>query len=224
ILRLPWRRPVWITSGALPGDAATFAWSLATRFLAAVPPGTTGIEVIDPSGLSGARWVGTLDPLAVERVFGGGVAAGPAAGERIRRLLDLADLRRIGGEGDENDPAGPWAGGPPVRLVLVFDAATALEDPEDGDRLARLVEDGPPAGLPVILVESGEAATESVRTLRVRQACHNLPSAEDVIDDPWVAVDWTLIPDLLPDAAEAVRAPALAAHVAVTHARTVAGA
>src|SRR5690606_4894404 len=44
VLRLPWRRGVWISRGAVPGDSAAYAWSLVTRFLAAVPPGLAGLE------------------------------------------------------------------------------------------------------------------------------------------------------------------------------------
>lgn len=222
ILRVPWRRPVWVSSGTMPGDAAAFAWSLVTRFLAAFPPGTVGIEVLDAYGSSGAGWANSFDAAAVHHVLGGGVATGHAAGERLRRLLDLVDLRRIGV--DDADPGSPLAVGPPVRLVVVFDAATALADSDDADRLLRLVEDGPLAGMPVILVGTGELAAESARTLRVRQACHNLPSGEDMIHDPWVGTGWIITPDVLPDVGDGSRPPALFTHVAVAHARAAAGA
>ncbi|RKS76932.1 stress response protein SCP2 [Actinomadura pelletieri DSM 43383] len=219
VLRLPWRRGVWIAPGAMPGDAAAYAWSLVTRFLAAVPPGLAGLEVIDTSGLSGAGWLREFDPVTSVRLLGGGVASGPAATERLRRLLDLVDLRRIGGPDDEaaNGPAD----GPPVRLVVILDAGAAL-DGEEAHQILRLVEDGPLVGVPVLLVETDTPATDSVRTIRVRQSCNSLPSSEGTIGDSWVGTDWTLTPDVLPDAADTTKPPALFAHVLGVHARALA--
>ncbi|URM94055.1 TerD family protein [Actinomadura madurae] len=218
VLRLPWRRAMWISRGVMPGDAAAYAWSLATRFLAAVPPGVLGLEVIDAAGLSGAGWLHGFDPATCARLLGGGVATGPHAAERLRRLLDLVDLRRIGGA--EESLAGPM-GGPPVRLVMILDAGAALAG-EDADRLLRLVEDGPLVGVPVLLVETDTPASESVRAMRVRQSCNNLPSGEDAIGDSWVGVDWTLTPEVLPDAGDGTRPPALFTHVLGAHARSIA--
>jgi hypothetical protein len=157
----------------------------------------------------------------VTHLLGGGVATGPAATDRLNRLLDLVDLRRVGA--DETELPGSLTSGPPVRLVVVFDTGAALSDSGDADRLLRLVEDGPLVGVPVMLVETDSAVTESVRMLRVRQSCHNLPSSEGVIADPWVGADWTVTPDVLPDAGGGTRAPALFAHILGTHARAVAG-
>lgn len=206
VLRVPWRRAVWISRGTMPGDAAAYAWSLVTRFLAAVPPGLVGLEVIDATGLSGAGWLNTL---AAARLPGGGVATGPAAAERLRRLLDLVDLRRIGGP--EGDPAGPGAE-PQVRLVVIMDAGAAVEG-EQAHQLLRLVEDGPLVGVPVLLVETDTPAPDSVRAVRILQSCNTLPSSQGTVGDSWVGMDWTLTPDVLPDAANATRPPALLAHV-----------
>ncbi|MEW2359430.1 TerD family protein [Spirillospora sp. NPDC029432] len=216
VLRVPWRRAVWIARGTVPGDAAAYAWSLVTRFLAAVPPGLAGLEVIDAVGLSGAGWLNALDPAGGARLLGGGVATGPAAADRLRRLLDLVDLRRIGGP--DGDPA---AGGPPVRLVVIMDAGAAL-DGEDAHRLLRLVEDGPLVGVPVLLVETDTPVGDSVRAIRIQQSCNNLPSGQGSVGDSWVGMDWTLTPDVLPDGGDGTRAPALLAHVLDAHARTIA--
>ncbi|GLZ09029.1 hypothetical protein Acsp03_64950 [Actinomadura sp. NBRC 104412] len=219
VLPVPWRRGVWISRGTVPGDAAAYAWSLVTRFLAAVPPGLAGLEVIDAARLSGAGWLNTLDPVIGGMLLGGGVATGPAAAERLRRLLDLVDLRRIGGpEGDA--PSGP-GGGPPVRLVVIMDAGAAL-DGDDAHHLLRLVEDGPLVGVPVMLVETDTPAAESVRALRIRQSCNNLPSSEGTVGDSWVGIDWTLTPEVLPDGGDGTRPPALLTHVLDAHARTIA--
>ncbi|MEU8799431.1 TerD family protein [Spirillospora sp. NPDC048819] len=217
VLRVPWRRGVWISTGIMPGDSAAFAWSLVTRFLAAVPPGVAGLEVIDAAGLSGAGWLHGFDPVTSARLLGGGVATGPAAAERLRHLLDLVDLRRIGGQ-DEDMLSGA---GPPVRLVVILDAGAAVAG-EQADRLLRLVEDGPLVGIPVLLVETDTPAAESVRAMRIRQSCNNLSSSEGAIADSWVGADWTLTPEVLPDAAGGARAPALFAHVLGAHARTIA--
>jgi hypothetical protein len=216
VLRVPWRSGVWISRGTVPGDSAAYAWSLATRFLAAVPPGLAGLEVIDASGLSGAGWVHGLDPAAGSALLGGGVAVGPAADQRLRRLLDLVDLRRIGGDDDA-----AFGDGPPVRLVMILDAGAAL-DGDQAHQILRLVEDGPLVGVPVLLVETDTPAAESVRALRIRQSCSNLPSSEGSISDGWVGTDWTLTPDVLPDTAGGTRAPALFTHVLGAHARTIA--
>lgn len=212
VLRLPLRRAVWISRGTMPGDSAAYAWSLVTRFLAAVPPGLAGLEVIDAAGLSGAGWLHGFDPSTTARLLGGGVATGPAAAERLRRLLDLVDLRRIGGD---DAPAA----GPPLRVVVVLDAGAAL-DGEEAHHLLRLVEDGPLVGVPVLLVETDTPAADSVRTMRVRQSCNDLPSSEGSIGDSWVGAEWTLTPDVLPDTVGGTRAPALFAHVLGIHART----
>ncbi|MFC5747668.1 TerD family protein [Actinomadura rugatobispora] len=219
LLPVPWRRGVWISRGTLPGDAAAYAWSLVTRFLAAVPPGLVGLEVIDAVGLSGAGWLDSLDPTGRAGLLGGGVATGPAAAERLRRLLDLVDLRRIGGS--DGGPASGPGGGPPVRLVVIMDAGAAL-DGEDADRLLRLVEDGPLVGVPVLLVETDTAAAESVRAIRIRQSCNNLPSGQGSVGDSWVGMDWTLTPEVLPDGGDGSRAPSLLAHVLGAHARATA--
>ncbi|MFI0404455.1 TerD family protein [Actinomadura sp. 3N508] len=220
VLRLPWRRGVWLSQGTMPGDSAAYAWSLVTRFLAAVPPGLVGLEVIDAAGLSGAGWLHGFDPTVSARLLGGGVATGPAAAERLRRLLDLVDLRRVGGGQDGELPSG-LAEGPPVRLAVILDAGAAL-DGEDAHHLLRLVEDGPLVGVPVLMVETDTPAAETVRAIRVRQSCNNLPSSEGTIADSWVGTDWTLIPDVLPDAGDGSRAPALFAHVLGVHARALA--
>ncbi|GAA4231786.1 hypothetical protein GCM10022254_29980 [Actinomadura meridiana] len=219
VLRLPWRRGVWISQGAMPGDAAAYAWSLVTRFLASVPPGLVGLEVIDAAGLSGAGWLQEFDPVTSALLLGGGIATGPAAAERLRSLLDIVDLRRVGGPDGELPPGA--ADGPPVRLVVLLDAGSALEG-EDAHEILRLVEDGPLVGVPVLLVETDTPAAESVRAERVRQSCNNLPSSEGTIADSWVGTDWTLTPETLPDAAGGTRAPALLAHVLSTHARVLA--
>ncbi len=79
VLRLPWRRAVWISQGTMPGDSAAYAWSLATRFLAAAPPGLVGLEVIDAAYLSGAGW---LQASTRARPPGCSAAASPSAPAR----------------------------------------------------------------------------------------------------------------------------------------------
>ncbi|GAA0554176.1 TerD family protein [Actinomadura livida] len=216
VLRMPWRRGVWVSRGTMPGDSAAYAWSLVTRFLAAVPPGLAGLEVIDAAGLSGAGWLHGFDPVTSARLLGGGVATGPAASERLRRLLDLVDLRRIGG-----DLPAAAAEGPPVRLVVILDAGAAVAG-EEAHHVLRLVEDGPLAGVPVLLVETDTPAAETVRAIRVRQSCNDLPSSEGMIGDSWVGAGWNLTPEVLPDTAAGTRAPALLTHVLTAHARSIA--
>ncbi|MEO5877859.1 MAG: TerD family protein [Streptosporangiaceae bacterium] len=213
ILRMPWRRGVWINRGPAPADSVAVAWSLATRFLAAVPGGFAGLEVIDPTGLSGAGWLHGFPEPIVSGLLGGGVALGNAAGRRLGQLLDLIDLRSVGG--DDEEIAGS---GPPVRLVLIFDVGAALE--EYGDQLIRLIDSGPSVGVPVILVETDTPTDESVRALRIKQASHTLPSSEGNLSDGWVGGDWTLIPDILPDSG-GTRPPLLFSHVLGEHARSM---
>jgi hypothetical protein len=210
---MPWRRGVWINRGTSPNDSIAFAWSLATRFLAAVPAGFAGLEVIDPTGLSGAGWLHSFPPPTVTGLLGGGVALGPGAGQRLSQLIDLIDLRSVGGEDDELA-----AGGPPVRLVLIFDVGAALE--QYGDQLIRLIDGGPSVGVPVIMVETDTPTDESVRALRIKQASHTLPSSEGTLSDGWVGGDWTLIPDVLPDSG-GTKSPVLFTHVISEHVRAI---
>ncbi|GAB2814793.1 hypothetical protein GCM10022221_10840 [Actinocorallia aurea] len=211
ILRVPFGRPVWIDRGTGPGDSAAFAWSLVTRFLAAVPPGAVGLDVIDPTGLAGAGWLNGLPDPSRELLCGGGVAVGPQAGQRLDRLLDLVDLRAVGGEEQMF-----LDGAPPVRLVVVFDVGAALE--EHGDKLIRLAKEGPPLAVPVICVETDTPTEESVRAMRVKMAGSTLPPSGGTLADPWVGGSWTLTPDLLTDGAFD-RPPALLSHVLNAHAR-----
>ncbi|MFI0452364.1 TerD family protein [Actinomadura sp. 6N118] len=218
VLRMPWRRGIWISRGALPGDSLAYAWSLVTRFFAALPPGVAGVEVIDAAGLSGAGWLNDLDPAGPvlrEVLLGGGVASGPAAAERLRRLLDLIDLRGVGADESELPT------GPPIRLAVILDAGSMLEG-DQAHQVLRLVEDGPLVGVPVLLVETDTPAAESVRAMRVRQVCNSLPSTPGSVADSWVGADWTLTPDVLQDAGDGTRAPSLLAHVLGAHARTIA--
>ncbi|GAA2638451.1 TerD family protein [Actinomadura fulvescens] len=218
VLRMPWRRGIWISRGALPGDSIAYAWSLVTRFFAAVPPGVAGVEVIDAAGLAGAGWLNDLDPAGTvlrEVLLGGGVATGPAAAERLGRLLDLIDLRGVGADESELPT------GPPIRLAVILDAGSML-DGDQAHQVLRLVEDGPLVGVPVLLVETDTPASESVRAMRVRQVCNSLPSIPGSVADGWVGADWTLTPDVLQDAGDGTRPPSLLAHVLGAHARTIA--
>ncbi|GAB3691251.1 hypothetical protein GCM10027589_57550 [Actinocorallia lasiicapitis] len=209
VLRMPWRRCLWINEGPLPRDAAAYAWSLVTRFFAAVPPGSSGLDVLDGSGLSGAGWVNSLSPA----LTGGGVAYGPGLSARLDQLLNLIDLRSVGG-----DDTALLAGAPPVRLVVLFDVGAALE--QHGDRIMRLVDEGPAAGVPVICVAGDTATDSSVRAMKIRQSANSLPSAEGTLSDAWVGGDWNLTPDVLTDGS-AQQAPALLAHVLYAHARAI---
>ncbi|WP_106402467.1 TerD family protein [Actinocorallia populi] len=213
ILRMPWRRMVWINRGLTPHEPVAFAWSLVTRFFAAVPPGVCGLDVVDATGMSGAGWIHGLPPATVNLLCGGGVATGRAAADRLGRLVDLVDLRAVGG-----DDTALLPGQPPVRLLVVFDAGAALE--EHGDRLMRLVEDGPRLGVPVICVETETPTDDSVRALRIKQSGHTLPSGEGVLSDAWVGGDWALTPDVLFDGA-GTRPPALLSHVLNVHSRII---
>jgi len=213
ILRMPWRRMVWINRGPTPLEPVAFAWSLVTRFFAAVPAGICGLDVVDVTGMSGAGWLHGLPPATVNLLCGGGVATGHGAADRLRRLIDLIDLRAVGGDDT------PLLGGmPPVRLLVVFDVGAALE--EHGDRLIRLIEEGPGLGVPVICVETETPTDDSVRALRVKQSGHTLPSGEGVLADAWVGGDWTLVPEVLADGA-GPRPAALLAHVLQTHSRII---
>ncbi|MDX6738386.1 TerD family protein [Actinocorallia sp. A-T 12471] len=211
ILRVPFGRPVWIDRGSGPGDAAAFAWSLVTRFLAAVPPGAVALDVIDPTGLSGAGWLNALPEPSRDYLCGGGVAVGPEVGNRLDKLLNLVDLRAVGGEEQMF-----LEGAPPVRLVVVFDVGAALE--EHGDKLIRLAKEGPPLALPVICVETDTPTDESVRAMRIKMSGSTLPPSGGTLSDPWVGGSWTLTPDLLPDGSFD-RPPALLTHVLNAHAR-----
>lgn len=213
VLRVPWRRGVWINRGTLPRDSTAYAWSLVTRFMAAVPPGTAGIDVIDPTGLSGAGWLHGLPPATVATLCGGGVASGHAVGDRLNQLLNLIDLRSVGG--DDHELLGDV---PPVRLVVIFDIGTALE--QHGDRLMRLIDQGPEVGVPVICVETDTPTDESVRALKIKQTSHTLPSIDGILGDAWVGGDWTLTPDVMADAS-GDRPPQLLAHVLDSHTRSI---
>jgi stress response protein SCP2 len=221
ILRLPLFRALWISHGPMPTDSAALAWSLVTRLVAAVPAGSIGVEVIDPSGLGGLGWLHSLPQQVVERVLAGGVAAGPEqAGARLGRLLDLVDLRTIGADED----AAAILGGPALRLVVVDDPIGVTGTDEAlANRLLRLIEDGPAVGVAVLCLDTSGDVDSSVLALRIRQACQGLPSGSgSIVGDPWVRSDWAFEPEVLPDASlvaagAGARAPALLGHVFGAH-------
>ena len=212
VLRQPWSRACWVRRGPLPGDSIAFGWSLITRYLAAAPAGAVAVELLSPGGPAALSWVQGLAPPVVEGVLAGGVSTGPEqVTARIRRLLDLIDLRAIGAGAD----AEPRLGGRPIRLTVLVDPGSVPD--ESFDALLRIAEQGPGLGVPLVCIETDGLVEESLRGLRLRQAGQSLPSGEGSgLGDPWVGSEWEFTPELLPDAAallQGTSAPALLRHV-----------
>ena len=147
LLGLPLSRPLWVDTGSGPGAAAVQkVRALVTRLLAAYPAGGLEVLVIDlVGGLApslaaldqpGSRVMTTLAATSV-------AAAGEVLDALVRRV-DLVQMARSAGAMDA------LGGDDADRLLVLHDFPTALDDAAVG-RLRYLVDEGPSAGVQVLL-------------------------------------------------------------------------
>ncbi|MFE5208271.1 TerD family protein [Streptomyces sp. NPDC056600] len=208
LLRLPLERGLWIDSGAGGGAngllvtpeelrrlALDMAVALATRLLAAHPPGGFTVHVIDAAG-TGAR---ALTPLARAGVLAEPPSAGPAAVSgllaRLAGHVDLVQMAVRAGAAESLPPGTDLS----QRLLIVHDFPHAFDD-RAVTGLRYLADEGPRAGVHLLMVADREDAADFGALLDPlwRSLLRLTPVPEDHLADPWVCHAWTYEPSLPP--------------------------
>jgi hypothetical protein len=208
LLRLPLERGLWIDSGqgrsadsllVTPeerrGLALDMAVALATRLLAAHPPGEFTVEVIDAAG-AGAR---SLAALSRSGVLAEPPAVGPGAVSglltRLAGHVDLVQMAVRAGAPESLPPGTDLS----QRLLIVHDFPHAFDD-RAVTALRYLADEGPRAGVHLLLVADREDAAGFGALLDPlwRSLLRLTPTPEDHLADPWVRHAWTYEPSLPP--------------------------
>ncbi|WP_280871886.1 TerD family protein [Streptomyces sp. MJP52] len=208
LLRLPLERGLWIDGGrgrsadsllVTPEErrrlALDMAVALATRLLAAHPPGDFTVEVIDAAG-AGAR---SLAPLSRGGVLTGPPAVGPGAVSgllaRLAGHVDLVQMAVRAGAPESLPPGTDLS----QRLLIVHDFPHAFDD-RAVTALRYLADEGPRAGVHLLLVADREDAAGFGALLDPlwRSLLRLTPVPEDHLADPWVCHAWTYEPSLPP--------------------------
>ncbi|MEU3553007.1 TerD family protein [Streptomyces fragilis] len=208
LLRLPLERGLWIDSGAGGGAggllatpeerrrlALDMAVALATRLLAAHPPGAFTVHVIDAAG-AGAR---ALTPLARAGVLAEPPSVGPAAVSglltRLAGHVDLVQMAVRAGAAESLPPGTDLS----QRLLIVHDFPHAFDD-RAVTALRYLADEGPRAGVHLLMVADREDAAGFGALLDPlwRSLLRLTPVPEDHLADPWVSHAWTYQPSLPP--------------------------
>ncbi|MDF3301990.1 TerD family protein [Streptomyces tropicalis] len=208
LIRLPLERGLWIDSGPSATDADSaaddagtrrravdVAVAVAARLLAIHPAGEFDVHVVDPAG-SAAQ---ALVPLVQAGVLTGPPALG-AAGvtEVLSRLTERVDLVQMAVRGGAPDalPAGLGAS----RQLLIVNGFPHGFDDRAVTRLRYLADEGPAAGVHLMLVAAREDASAYGPLLDPlwRALLRLTPLPDDHLADPWVGHAWTYEPSLVP--------------------------
>lgn len=203
LTRLPLERGLWVDSAEHRRAALDVAVSLAARLLAAHPVGTFAVQALDPAG-SGAA---ALSPLYAA----GALAPAPAAGiagvsgvlTRLTERVDLIQMARRGGAADDLPPGFDTA----EQLLIVNEFPYGFDE-HAVDQLRYLAEEGPSAGVHLIVVADREDAAAYGPVLGPspasgtgdprRSLLRLTPLPSDHLSDPWVGHAWTYEPPTVP--------------------------
>ncbi|MEU5309889.1 TerD family protein [Streptomyces sp. NPDC021562] len=205
LVRLPLERGLWIDSGSHDGSGADTgelrhlsvqtAVALAARLLAVHPAGEFAVQVIDPAG-SGAS---ALAPLTGT----GALTAPPARGaagvaDTLGRLTERVDLVQMAVRGGAPDALPPGLD-TSRQLLIVHDFPHGFDD-RAVNQLRYLADEGPDAGVHLLLVADREDATAYGPLLDPlwRSLMRLTPAPDDHLADPWVGHVWTYEPCLAP--------------------------
>ncbi|MGW0931383.1 TerD family protein [Streptomyces sp. NPDC002644] len=208
LLKLPLERGLWIDSGQGRGAesllvaseerrrlALDMAVALATRLLAAHPPGDFTVHVIDAAG-AGAR---SLSPLSRSGVLAEPPAVGPGGVSglltRLAGHVDLVQMAVRAGAAESLPPGTDLS----QRLLIVHDFPHAFDD-RAVTALRYLADEGPRAGVHLLMVADREDAAGFGALLDPlwRSLLRLTPVPEDHLADPWVCHAWTYEPSLPP--------------------------
>lgn len=193
LLGLPLHLPVWITtSTGGPLAAARVLRALATRVLAAAPPGTFAVTVLD---------LGSANPVPMP---GLGAAATDPAGvtsalAELVRHVDLVEMALQSGHPEALDEIDTRP-----RLLLAHDVPTGMDDHAIG-LLHRLVDHGAGHGVQVLLTGADSEAVPHPHLSAMLRSCRAVPSGEGgVLTDGFGGTSWDFTPDTGPDDAGAL--------------------
>jgi hypothetical protein len=196
LVRLPLERGLWIDSADDRRLGMETAVALAARLLATSPVGGFAVHALDPAG-SGAT---ALAPL-----YAGGalVLPSPATGaagvsEVLGRLTDRVDMLQMAMRGGAAD-ALPAGFDTAQHLLIVNEFPYGFDD-RTVNQLRYLADEGPAAGVHLLLVADREDATAYGPVLDPlwRSMLRLTPLPSDHLADPWVGHAWTYEPALVP--------------------------
>jgi stress response protein SCP2 len=187
---VPLRRPLWIVTDS-SAAAAPVLGALVIRLLAAAPPGSTVLDVIDQTNSLAAvtnRLISVMSgPVVVEHSM---IAERLGA---IANALELASLSRQAAA-----TAGMPAGPPPQQRILVLSDFPHGYSAEDLNHIAMLAMHGGP-DLSVVFIGADESGSSQTQLAALAQGSQHLPiSGNATMFDPWTGNPWELFPDAMP--------------------------
>ncbi|SFK02341.1 TerD family protein [Streptomyces pini] len=208
LVRLPLERGLWIDAGrassaasptADPHRTRRLAGELATavagRLLAVHPAGELTVHVLDPTGSAGPA----LAPLTESGALREPPATGPQGVAQVlaglTRRVDLVRMAERTRATDALPPDVDLAG----QLLIVHDFPHGFDD-RAVTRLRYLADEGPSAGVHLMMVADREEAREYGPVLDPlwRSLLRITPVPDDHLADPWVGHAWTYEPPLVP--------------------------
>ncbi|GEA86755.1 TerD family protein [Cellulomonas cellasea] len=197
LLALPLARPLWVDTRTDPGGAAVRkVRALVTRLLAAYPAGGLEVLVVDLTGGLAPSLAALAQPgsRVMTTPAATSVAAAGAVLDALVRRVDLVQMARSAGAMDAlgDDVAD--------RLLVLHDFPTALDDAAVG-RLRHLVDEGPSAGVQVLLTGEHSPVLDGspLVTTLFRESMRLPLEPDDHLADGWTGTQWRYAPDLGPD-------------------------
>lgn len=195
LVRLPLERGLWIDSAQDRVRALEVAVAMAARLLAAYPVGGYALRVIDPSGSAATALAPLTDSGALREPPAVGAAGVAAVLARMTERVDLVQMALRAGAPDALPPGLD----PAEHLLIVNDFPYGFDD-RAVNQLRYLADEGPSAGVHLLLVADREDAREYGPVLDPlwRSLLRLTPLPEDHLADPWVGHAWTFEPLLPP--------------------------
>lgn len=197
LLALPLTRPLWVDTRTDPGGAAVRkVRALVTRLLAAYPAGGLEVLVVDLTGGLAPALTALAQPgsRVMTTPAATSVAAAGAVLDALVRHVDLVQMARSAGAMDA------LGGDTADRLLVLHDFPTALDDAAVG-RLRYLVDEGPAAGVQVLLTGEHSPVLDGspLVTTLFRESMRLPLEPDDHLADGWTGTQWRYTPDLGPD-------------------------
>lgn len=202
LLGLPMPQALWVDSGSGPDAAAVSkVRALVARLLAAYPAGGLEVLVVDLTGGLAPSLAALAQPgsRAMTTAAATSVTAAGAVLDALVRRVDLVQMARSAGAMDA------LGGDDAHRLLVVHDFPTALDGAAVG-RLRYLVDEGPSAGVQVLLTGAQSPVHDGspLVTTLFRESVRLPVEPDDHLADAWTGTQWRYTPDLGPDDATVV--------------------